>query len=86
MILTPEQLLKDYESFIKIKATHYSKKGLEYADVYNQCYLYLFENCPLCDNKDDLKYCVENKLRTYYRHEIKERHFNYGTNPEDYNI
>jgi hypothetical protein len=80
-----EQLLKEFKDCLEIIARHYSKKGLEYNEAYNQSYIYLLENYPLYKNSIDLIYCIRDKMRTYYRNEIKERHFNYGTNPEDYN-
>jgi hypothetical protein len=82
MKITPEKLLQEYKNFIEITAKYYSKKDLEYDEAYNQCYLYLLENCPLCDTSIDLRYCVRNKMRNYYRNEMKGKCKNYGLNPE----
>ena len=85
-ITTPEKILKEYISYIEITAKHYSKKGLEYNEAYNQIYLYLLENYPLCKNPTELKYCIRNNMRNYCRHEYRERHVNYGTNQENISL
>jgi len=81
--INPNKLLEEYKDYIEFQAVFYSKKGLDYHDVYNQCFVYLYENNLQYPSKIDLKKCVNSKLRTYYNHEIKERHLSYGTNPED---
>ena len=81
--ITPEQILKEYSNYIEITAKHYSKKGIDYDEAYNQIYLFMLENFPTCKNPTELKYCVRNEMRNYYRKEIKERHIKYGINPEN---
>jgi len=80
---TQENILEKYKDYIEFNALFYSKKGLEYDDVYNQCYLFLLENNPHSFSSTELKRRVNSDLRTYYNHEIKERHITYGTNPEN---
>ena len=41
----------------------------------------MLENYPICKDPTELKYCVRNEMRNYYRKEIKERHISYGTDP-----
>ena len=81
--LNPEQLLKEFKDYLEITAKHYSQKGLEYDEAFNQSYIYLLESYPECITSIDLKYCIRNKMRNYYRKETKERHSNYGTDPEN---
>ena len=82
-----ETLLEEYKDFLHFKANKYSKAGLEYNDIFNQGYLFLLENYPLhylCP--ETLKKIVDRKLRTYYNHEFRERHINYGTNQENISL
>jgi hypothetical protein len=79
-------ILDKFKSYIETKAKYYSQKGLEYSDVYNQCYLCIYDLCPACKTTDELKVKVDHELRNYYRQELKERHFNYGTNPTNINL
>lgn len=80
------KLYREYGDFLEFNARFYSKRGLDYYDVYSQCYLYLYDNYPLYSSKIALKKCVNSKLRTYYNNEIKERHLSYGINPTDINV
>ena len=75
---TPDELLKEYGEHIEICAKHYVNKGLEYNEAYNQIYLYFLEYYQLIDDPLELKYKVRDKMRNYYRKEIKERHIAYG--------
>ena len=84
--MNPTEILKKYEDYLKFKADSYSKKGFEYNEIFNQGYLYLMENYPHFNSSIELRKKVDNDLRAYYNREIKERHLNYGTNPEDINI
>jgi hypothetical protein len=84
--INQNKLHQEYEDFLEFNARFYAKKGLDYYDVYSQCYLYLYDNYPLYSSKIALKKCVNNKLRTYYNHEMRERHLNYGTNPENISL
>ena len=76
-------LLEKYKDYAEFNAIFYSERGLEYDDVYDQCCVYLLEYYLQHSSEINLKKCVNSKLKTYYRHEIRERHLNYGTNPED---
>ena len=81
-----EKLLKKYKDFLHFKAIKYSKSGFEYDEVFNQGYLFLLENHPHSSSSIELRKKVDSCLRNFYNQEIKERHINYGTNPEDITI
>ncbi len=84
---TPQKkFLKKYKDYIKFNAVFYSLRGLEYDDIYNQCCLYLLEHYLIYSPEIDPKKYVNSKLRTYYNQEMKERHIQYGLNPEDIDI
>jgi len=87
--LSPTELLKKHEDYLKFKAKYYSDKGLEYEDTFNQGYLFLLEiykKSPFM-NPQKLIRMVDHKLRTYYNKEIKEGYNKkYGLDPEDIDV
>ncbi len=85
--ITPqEKLLKEYGHFLDISAKHYTKRGVEYHEAYNQLYLFLLENYQKYKSPEELKYYARNQMRNYFRKELKEREaILYGTDSENIN-
>jgi len=83
--ISSNKLLEKYKDYIEFNALFYYTKGLEYDDVYNQCYLYLLEYYLKYSSEINLKKYVNSKLRTYYNHEIRYANTNYEFNLDNYN-
>lgn len=90
--LDENALYEEYKSFITTNVKFYASKGIDRNDIINECLYLLFENYRKYTSQQKLlskialKKYINSKLRTYFNHEIKERHISYGTNPENCNI
>ena len=81
-----KELLDKYGRYLRYKAGYYSKRGLDYDDVYNQGWLFLLEACQeifKMSHEETIKR-INSGLRTYYNKERREKHILYGFNADDF--
>ena len=81
-----KEISDKYGKYLQYKADYYSKRGLDYDDVYNQGWLFLLEACQeiFKMSHKEIITRISNGLRTYYNQEKKERHIFYGFNADDF--
>ena len=81
-----KELYEKYDRYLRYKANYYSKRGLDYDDVYNQGWFLLLESCQeifKISHEETIKR-INSGLCTYYNHRKKERHILYGFNADDF--
>jgi len=84
-----DKLIKEYGRFLTYKAKYYSKKGMDYDEVYQQGWLELMQTLreseldPCLKTKEDIIRSIGSGLRTYYNKHNRGKVLNYGLTPED---
>lgn len=81
-----KELFDKYGKYLRYKADYYSKRGLDYDDVYNQGCLILLEACQeiFKISHEEITKKINSGLCNYYNREKKERNISYGFNADDF--